>query len=294
MRGRLPGRIDASAALESLRGRKINYDPARAPQDGVPDGHWHVDSGDALIGHEPSGPPVPEGPWQVACRLVRQYEFAEPRILRALYRGDDELLGRDMLLQGRFAALRFYLGVRVTEVIDENRDENGVQQRVWGWSYQTLEGHLEQGRLRYEVIKNLGTGTVVFRVSGYSRQAPIPRPVIRWGFRLFGRRTQRRFYRNVLERMRNLVGAAQRNQPLPTPLVRSDGLVVAPSGVSRHPLELLAGAWLHPGALNPGALNPGARSACAGPGHDRSNSEAARFPLVGPWVWVTGADPGER
>jgi hypothetical protein len=139
------------------------------------------------------------------------------------------------------------------------------------------------------VIKDLGTGTVVFRVSGYSRQAPIPRPVIRWGFRLFGRRTQQRFYRNVLERMRNLVGAAQRNQPLPTPLVRSDGLVVAPSGVSRHPLELLAGAWLHPGALNPGA-----RPACAGPGHDRSNSEAARFPLVGPWVWVTGADPGER
>lgn len=247
MRERLLSRIDESAQLDSLRDRRINYDPARAPQDGVPDGHWHIDSGDTAVGHEPPGPPVAGGPWEVACLLVRHYEFAEPRILRAVYRGHDELLGRDMLLEGRFAGLRFYLGVRVTEVIDENRDENGVRARVWGWSYQTLEGHLEQGRLRYEVIKDLGTGIVVFRVSGYSRQAPIPSPVIRWGFRLFGRWTQQRFYRNVLERMRHLVGAAQRDQPLPEPLARPDGLVVAPSGVSPHPLERVAGTWLHPG-----------------------------------------------
>jgi uncharacterized protein (UPF0548 family) len=247
VRERLLSRIDESAELDSLRERRINYDPARAPQDGVPDGHWHVDSGATAVGHERPGPPVPGGPWEVACLLVRRYEFAEPRILRAVYRGHDELLGRDMLLEGRFAGLRFYLGVRVTEVIDENRDENGVRERVWGWSYQTLEGHLEQGRLRYEVIKDLGTGIVVFRVSGYSRQAPIPSPVIRWGFRLFGRWTQQRFYRNVLERMRHLVGAAQRDQPLPAPLARPDGLVVAPSGVSPHPLERVAGAWLHPG-----------------------------------------------
>ncbi len=246
MRERLFSRIDERAELASLRERRINYDPARAPQDGVPDGHWHVDSGETAVGHEPPGPPVPGGPWEVACLLVRHYEFAEPRILRAVYLGRDELLGRDMLLEGRFAGLRFYLGVRVTEVIDEDRDDNEARERVWGWSYQTLEGHLEQGRLRYEVIKDLGTGVVVFRVSGYSRQAPIPSPVIRWGFRLFGRWTQQRFYRNVLERMRHMVGT-QRDQPLPAPRARPDGLVVAPSGVRPHRLERVTGAWLHPG-----------------------------------------------
>jgi uncharacterized protein (UPF0548 family) len=184
----------------------------------------------------------------MACQLVREYEFADPRILRAVYRGHGELLGRDMLLEGRFAALRFYLGVRVTEVIDEKRDENGVQEQVWGWSYQTLEGHLEQGRLRYEVIKDLSTGSVIFRVSGYSRRAPITSPVVRWGFLIFGRWTQQRFYRNVLARMGALAGAAHRGRPLPEPVVRSDGLVVAPSGVSPHPLGRLAVTWRHPGA----------------------------------------------
>jgi hypothetical protein len=37
------------------------------------------------------------------CLLVRRYEFSEPRILRAVYRSDDELLGRDTLLEGRFS-----------------------------------------------------------------------------------------------------------------------------------------------------------------------------------------------
>ena len=140
--------VDEAVALDGLRHKTINYDPARAPEDGQADGHWHVDSGDTVIGQEPPGPPVPGGAWETGCTLVRQYEFAEPRILRGVYRASAELDGRDMLLEGRFTVLRFYLGVRVTAVIDETTEA----ERVWGWSYQTLEGHLEQGRLTYEVI----------------------------------------------------------------------------------------------------------------------------------------------
>ena len=242
------GSVDETAALDQLRHRQINYDPARAPQDGRPDGHWHVDSGDAIIGQEPPGPPVPGGAWETGCVLVRQYEFAEPRILRAAYRGDSELAGRDMLLEGRFFGLRFYLGVRVTGLIDETRDADGGPERVWGWSYQTLQGHLEQGRLSYEVIKNLATGRVTFRVSGYSRAAPIPSPVIRCGFRLFGRWTQHRFYQAIQRRLRTLVQAAQRGAALPSPMVRADGVVLAPSGATLHPLERLARSWVHPGS----------------------------------------------
>ena len=86
-----------------------------------------------------------------------------------------------MLLEGRFCGLRFYLGVRVTGVIDETRDGDGGPERVWGWCYQTLQGHLEQGRLSYEVIKNQGTGQVTFHIAGYSRPASIPNPLVRWG-----------------------------------------------------------------------------------------------------------------
>jgi uncharacterized protein (UPF0548 family) len=249
VRERLLRRLDEPVVLDELSGLRVNYDPARAPERGAEavEGHWHVDSGTAVIGQEAPGPPEHGGAWEIACRLVGQYEFADARILRGVYRLGGPLLGRNMLLEGRFFGLRFYVGVRVTGVIDEERDIDGGKERVWGWCYQTLEGHLEQGRLSYEVIKNLGTGQVTFRVAGYSRPAPIGNPVIRWGFRLFGRWTQERFYRNIQSRMTDLVRTAQRGRPLPAPETRPDGIVLAPSGVRPHPLEHLARVWINPG-----------------------------------------------
>jgi uncharacterized protein (UPF0548 family) len=247
MRRPLLARVDEATALNELRGRTINYDPAMAPLDGRPSGHWHVDAGDTMIGREPPGEPVPGGPWETACVLVRQYEFAEPRILRAAYRSGGELLGRDMLLEGRFFGLRFYLGVRISGVTDETRDGSSGAERAWGWSYQTLQGHLEQGRLCYEVVKNLASGQITFRVAGYSRRAPIPSPVIRLGFVLFGRWTQKRFYRAIQGRLRRLIREAQRGKPLPEPETRPDGIIIAPSGIATHPLERLARSSLHPG-----------------------------------------------
>jgi uncharacterized protein (UPF0548 family) len=250
MRERLLRGIDDAAALDDLSGLHVNYDPAHAPDSGfeAADGHWHVDSGTAQLGREKPGAPEDGGLWANACRLVGQYEFADARILRGVYRPESALLGRNLLLEGRFFGLRFYLGVRITGVIDEERDADDGPVRVWGWCYQTLQGHLEQGRLSYEVIKHLATGLVTFRVAGYSRRAPIDNPVIRLGFLLFGRWTQRRFYRNIQARMVDLVSAAQRGRPLPAPLVRPDGIALAPSGVRPHPLELLAHGWLHPGS----------------------------------------------
>ncbi len=245
----LLSQVDENAALNRLTGLAVNYDPALAPEEGVVsfDGHWHVDSGATVIGREEPGPPEAGGPWETACRLVGQYEFADARILRGVYRDGGELLNRNMLLEARFCGLRFYFGVRVTGVIDEERQAPDGPEQVWGWYYQTLEGHIEQGRLSYEVIKNLATGLVQFRVAGYSRRAPIPNPVIRWGFMVFGRCTQQRFYRNIQARMAALVRAAQRGQPVPTPEVRADGIVLAPSNARPHPLERFLLGWLHPG-----------------------------------------------
>ena len=145
MQEALIGHIDVAAALDGLRRLSVNYDEADAPV-AQHRGNWHVDNPRTHIAREPAGPPVPAGAWEIACELVRAYEFADPNIMRAVYRPAEELLGRDMLLEGRFLAFRFYLGVRVTEVVDEIRDGK----RVWGWGYQTLEGHLEQGKLIYE------------------------------------------------------------------------------------------------------------------------------------------------
>jgi uncharacterized protein (UPF0548 family) len=136
---------------------------------------------------------------------MRNYEFADPRIVRAVYRPDTPLAGRDMLLEVRFWGLRFRFGVRVGGVIDETRTVNGGEVRVWGWDYATLQGHLEMGQMDYEVWKWLDTGTVEFRIHVVSRASRIGNPIVRLGFRLFGRREQVRFAKRACERMACLV-----------------------------------------------------------------------------------------
>jgi hypothetical protein len=105
-------------------------------------------------------------------------------------------------------------------LIDETRDT----ERAWGWSYQTLQGHLEQGRLSYEVIKDLATGRVVFRGSATRGWRRFRVPSCAWGSACSAARTQQRFYLAIQRRMRRLVEVALRGEPLPSPAVRTDGL----------------------------------------------------------------------
>ncbi|MFE0899785.1 DUF1990 family protein [Streptomyces smyrnaeus] len=231
LRERRLHRASAVAALHALSDRKVNYGPLTGNRVPTWDSGWHVDSLCRLLAHEPAGDPVRGGPWEIACRLVRDYQFAEPAILRALYRTDSALLGRDMLLEGRFAGLRFDMGVRVTSVIDETHGSGEAASRVWGWAYRTLQGHLEQGELTYKVVKHLRTGAVEFRISGYSRRAPMANPVVRAGFAVFGRGTQLRFYRARARRLRRLLHAELHGAPPLTAeiLPGYDNIALAPT-----------------------------------------------------------------
>ncbi|SCK07398.1 DUF1990 family protein [Streptomyces sp. WMMB 322] len=206
----------ALASLRALEGLDVNY--RRAPTAGrspAPGTGWFIDSLARSLPAEPPGAPTPGGTWETACRLVRDYRFAEPRILRSLFRADAPLPGRDMLLEARFCGLRFDMGVRVGSVTDETLGTGKRARRVWGWSYRTLQGHLEQGELHYQVVKHLHTGEVSFVITGYSRRAPVRNPVISLGFALFGRRTQRRFYRLSAARLDRLVRQELRGVPAP-------------------------------------------------------------------------------
>jgi uncharacterized protein (UPF0548 family) len=228
---------DAVAALRDL---PVNYSEAEAPP-AVTAG-WHIDRCVLELGREAPGEPVPGGLLRTAATLVDNYEFSDPAILRAAFRYPAHLVGRDMLLEGRFLVLRFLLGVRITAEHDEVRPGPSGPERVIGWSYETLRGHLEEGRLTYELAKALDSGRVEFRIVAYSRRAPIGNPVLRLGFRLFGRRAQLRFYRHALARLRRLLQAPP-TPPRPGP----DGLVRAPSGVAPGRFEIFALRFAHPG-----------------------------------------------
>jgi uncharacterized protein (UPF0548 family) len=231
---------DLAATVGELRGRPVNYDEKQAPPF-VVDG-WHQDRRVVVLGREAPGEPEPGGVVEKAGALVNGYEFSDPDILRAAFRCPGDLVGRDMLLEGRFLLLRFLIGVRITAAHDEVRQGADGPERVIGWSYQTLRGHLEQGRLTYDVAKNLTTGTVEFRIIAYSRRAPIPNPVLRMGFRLFGRRTQLQFYRHALARLRRLMQA-----PPSPPVPGLDGIVRAPSGAGVGRFENWTLRFAHPG-----------------------------------------------
>jgi hypothetical protein len=135
--------------------------------------------------------------------------------------------------------------VRVTKVVDETRDETD---RVWGWAYETLEGHLERGQVTYEVVKRQDTGEVLFVVTCHSQGAPTLDRITALGWRLFGRRTQLRFYRRCADRLSRFVEAALRGEhPLSRPSSTVGRLVCAPSDARMHRFDALAIHRVAPG-----------------------------------------------
>jgi uncharacterized protein (UPF0548 family) len=197
--------------LAELEHRPLNFDPSRR-EEYVRDRRWHVDDMTARLPGEPSGEPVPGWTWETARRLMIDYQVADPSLVRATYRPGAALAGRTMLLEIRFAGLRFHVGVRVGAVYDEIRTVDGVEARVFGWDYRTLEGHFEQGQMHYEIWKWIETGEVEFRLYAFSRVASTGPLLLRLGFRLIGRRRQLDFYRKVCRRMRRLTEAELETQ----------------------------------------------------------------------------------
>jgi uncharacterized protein (UPF0548 family) len=202
---RLAGSARVQRALADLAGRSLNFDPSEIAGARESEG-WHVDDYRVSLPSEPSGEPVVNGSFEIAQRLMCDYAFADPAIVRAVFDPAAELAGRNMLLQARFGPLRFLLGCRVGATTDETRTVGGRAARVWGWSYGTLEGHFERGQMDFSVWKWLNDGAVEFRIHAVSRRAPgVGNRLVRFGFRLVGRRKQVRFARRACERMTELV-----------------------------------------------------------------------------------------
>ena len=204
-----------------VTGRIRNLERARRMLDGLPqlplnfeldqrdeftaENGWHLDHYRQPLPPEPPGPPLEQGSWAAGRRLMADYEFADPSIVRAVYYDNHPLEGRDILLEGRFLMLRFLLGLRVSDVEEVTTEIDARPVRRWGWNYRTLQGHLEMGQMDYTVLKWMDTGEVEFRIDAFSKPARIDNIIVRLGFAIFGRYMQRRFARHALARMREVV-----------------------------------------------------------------------------------------
>jgi uncharacterized protein (UPF0548 family) len=206
---RLLGFPGEPRTVADLHGRAPNFDPSRV-EELAASGHWHHDDRRQALPAEPPGDPVPDGTFDRACALMRDYRFADGSAVHAIFEQDAPLEGRDMMLVARFVGVDFRLPVRVNAVIDETRVEHGRPVRIWGWTYVTLRGHLERGQMSYEVAKWLDTGAIEFRIAAVSQRARVGNPLVRLGFRLLGRREQLKFYRHTCAQMARATAALPR------------------------------------------------------------------------------------
>jgi uncharacterized protein (UPF0548 family) len=196
----------AERRLAALAGRPVNFDTSRLDEY-TPETGWRRDDMVESLPAEAPGPPEPGGSWELTRRLVMDYQLADPSQVRVVYDDRTPFEGRDMLLWIRFAGVRFGVGVRVGTAYEWTRDVDGRPARVYGWYYDTLEGHLERGRMHYEVWKWLDSGEVQFRLHAVSRGAETGPWVLRTGFRVVGRVNQLQFYRRVCRRARRFTEA---------------------------------------------------------------------------------------
>ena len=192
--------------LAALAGRPVNFDTSRLDEY-TPETGWHRDDMVEPLPAEAPGPPEPGGTWELVRRLVMNYQLADTSQVRAVYDDRTPFEGRDMLLWIRFAGVRFGVGVRIGGAYEWTRDVDGRPARVYGWYYDTLQGHFEQGRMHYEVWKWLDSGEVHFRLHAVSRGAETGPWFLRTGFRLVGRVNQLQFYRRICRRARRFTEA---------------------------------------------------------------------------------------
>ena len=213
---------DASAAAQLLaryrprllayEAAPINFDAERLA-DYAPANGWNVDDYATMLPPEPPGPPLPAGSFAAAQTVLRRYSFPPPGLLTGIFDPRQPLGNRLMLLRGRFLGFSFWFGVRVGGVWDEVRDPAAGPEQVWGYFYRTLQGHFERGQINFTIHKNLASGGVTFRIHAVSQTGRIRNPFYWLGFKLFGRRLQRRFAQESLRRMqqqvRELLAAGQ-------------------------------------------------------------------------------------
>lgn len=178
----------------------------------TPERGFHYHHSTAIVARESPGAPTPGGKFERGIQLLVDYEFSDPRIVKAHFDRARPLEGRRMLLELSVLGLRYLVGTVVAEV---HRDEDS-----FGFRYDTLEGHIECGAEWFFLMKDRETGDIRFQIEAAWREGQFPNVWSRAGFAVLGRRYQRAWHRLAHLRLRHLLRATD----LP-PLPEADRIV---------------------------------------------------------------------
>jgi uncharacterized protein (UPF0548 family) len=163
---------------------------------------WQQYYSEAVIARGKPGLPEENGLFERGRKAVANYEFSDPRIVIAHFDPDTPLPERHMLLEMRaFRILHYLSGVVVGAVCSEQSKKNSI----FGFRYDTLEGHIEKGTEWFLLTKEHETGEIRMRVEASWRPGQFPNWWSRFGFSLVGPHYQERWHRLAHRRMARIV-----------------------------------------------------------------------------------------
>jgi uncharacterized protein (UPF0548 family) len=171
---------------QALAARPLNFDAVEEEMTG--ECGWHHYHSEALIA---SGEDV-DARFARAKTALATYQFSDPAIVVAHFDPALPLQHRRLLLEIRIWGLRYLCPAVVNRVRDEAD--------VFGFRYDTLEGHFERG-VEWFLLTKEENGDIRFRIEARWMRGEFPNWWSRLGFMLLGGFYQRRWHRRAHQRL---------------------------------------------------------------------------------------------
>ena len=172
--------------LDQAQAATVNF--AETEEEMTGEAGWHHYHSEAVIAREPEG----DDCFARARVALANYEFSDPDIVVAHFDPATPLLGRRMMLDIQVFGLHYLCPAVVNRV----REAPGV----FGFRYDTLEGHIERGVEWFLLTKN-ERGEIRFRVEARWRKGQFPNWWSRIGFILLSGYYQRKWHRRAHNRL---------------------------------------------------------------------------------------------
>ena len=186
------------ARLETLATRPRNFNADEEEMTG--DRGWHHYYSEAVIAREPEANTL----FERARVALGHYQFSDPGVVVAHFDPVGPLLHRRLLLEVKVLGLRYLCPALVTRVRDDGN--------VYGFRYDTLEGHIERGLEWFLLTKN-AQGDIRFRIEARWQHGDLPNWWSRLGFMMLSGPYQRHWHRQAHRRMSLLAHYGSTRRP---------------------------------------------------------------------------------
>ena len=186
------------ARLEEARAAPRNLDVPEEEMTG--ERGWHHYHSEAVIATEEAG----EERFTRARVALANYQFSEPGIVLAHFDPAEPFLGRCMLLELQVLGLHYLCPAVVSRV----REEPGV----FGFRYDTLEGHIERG-VEWFLLTKDERGDIRFRIEARWKKGEFPNWWSRIGFIVLSGYYQRKWHRRAHHRLSLLAHYGSTRRP---------------------------------------------------------------------------------